>query len=69
MESKLTDAKFTKDAAGFEVTKAVLWGTVPIVVVPSRKRKIKIVARVKNSKGFVKGSSGFAAGYPGKGFV
>lgn len=65
----MTDAKFTKDAAGFEVTKAVLWGTVPIVVVPSRKRRVKVVARVKSSKGFVRGTGGFAAGYPGKVFV
>lgn len=62
-------AQFTKHESGFEVTKAVLWGTVPIVVVPARKRKIKIVARAKSSKGFVKGSGGFAAGYPGKTFV
>ena len=65
----MTDAQFTKDAAGFEVTKAVLWGTVPIVVVPSRKRRVKIVARVKSSKGFVKGTGGIAAGYPSKTFV
>jgi hypothetical protein len=63
------DAQFTKYESGFEVTKAVLWGTVPIVVVPARKRKVKMVARAKASKGFVKGSGGFAAGYPGKGFV
>ena len=63
------DAQFTKHESGFEVTKAVLWGTVPIVVVPARKRKIKIVARAKSSKGFVKGTAGFAAGYPGKTFV
>jgi len=65
----MTDAKFTQDAAGFEVTKAVLWGTVPIVVVPPRKRRVKIVARTKSSKGFVKGTGGIAAGYPRKTFV
>ena len=63
------DAQFTKHESGFEVTKAVLWGTVPIVVVPARKRKIKVVARAKSSKGFVKGTSGFAMGYPRKAFV
>ncbi len=29
----------------------------------------RAVARVKQSKGFVKGSNGFAVGYPGKVFV
>ena len=63
------DAQFTKHESGFEVTKAVLWGTVPIVVIPARKRKIKVVARAKSSKGFVKGTGGFATGYPRKVFV
>jgi hypothetical protein len=29
----------------------------------------KAVARVKQSKGFIRGSNGFAVGYPGKVFV
>jgi len=33
-----------------------------------RKAK-KPVCRAKSSKGFVKGSGGFAAGYPGKAFA
>jgi hypothetical protein len=65
----MSDAKFTKHESAFEVTKAVLWGTVPITVIPARKRKVKSVARVKSSKGFVKGTSGIATGYPRKTFV
>ncbi len=33
------------------------------------RRAPKAVARVKQSKGFIKGSNGFAVGYPGKVFV
>jgi len=63
------DAQFNKYASGVAVTQALLWNTVPVEVVKTRKRKVKIVARAKQSKGFIKGSNGFAVGYPGKGFV
>lgn len=55
-------AQFT-EADVAEATKGV-----GATVCKPRKAK-KQVARVKASKGFVKGSGGFAAGYPGKTFV
>lgn len=62
-------AQFNKYASGVAVTQALLWNTVPVEVLKTRKRKIKQVATVKQSKGFAKGSGGIAAGYPRKTFI
>jgi hypothetical protein len=55
-------AQFT-DADVAEATKGM-----GATVCKPRKAK-RPQCRAKSSKGFVKGSGGFAAGYPGKGFV
>jgi hypothetical protein len=55
-------AQFT-DADVAEATKGL-----GATVCKPRKAK-KPQCRAKSSKGFVKGSGGFAAGYPGKTFV
>lgn len=62
-------AQFNKFDSAVAVNQAVLWNTVPVTVLKTRKRKIKHVATVKQSKGFAKGSGGFANGYPRKTFV
>lgn len=55
-------AQFT-DADVAEATKGL-----GATVIKPRKAK-KPVCTAKSSKGFVKGTGGFAAGYPGKVFV
>jgi len=62
-------AQFSKFDSAVAVNQAILWGTVPVTAVKSRKRKIKRIAAAKNSKGYVKGSAGFAVGYPSKTFI
>lgn len=62
-------AQFSKNESALAVTQAVLWRTVPVETLKTRKRKVKLIARAKQSKGFVKGTAGFAAGYPRKGFA
>jgi hypothetical protein len=58
-------AKFTPAESAVAYNAAVLWKTAPIEVIKTRKRKVKIIASAKTSKGYVKGTSGFAKGYPG----
>ena len=62
-------AQFSKFDSAVAVNQAVLWNTVPVTTLKTRKRKVKLVATAKNSKGYVKGSAGFAVGYPRKTFV
>ena len=62
-------AQFNKFDSAVAVNQAVLWNTVPVTQLKTRKRKIKQIATVKQSKGFAKGSGGFANGYPRKTFV
>ena len=62
-------AQFNKFDSAVAVTQAVLWNTVPVTQLKTRKRKIKQIATVKQSKGFAKGSAGFANGYPRKTFI
>jgi hypothetical protein len=62
-------AQFTAAESAVAYNAAVLWKTAPIEVVKARKRKVKMVAVAKSSKGFTKGSNGFAVGYPSKTFI
>ena len=62
-------AQFNKFDSAIAVAQAVLWRTVPVETLKTRKRKVKLIARAKQSKGFVKGTGGFAVGYPRKGFA
>ena len=51
-------AQFNKFDSAVAVNQAVLWNTVPVTALKTRKRKVKLVATAKNSKGYVKGSAG-----------
>lgn len=62
-------AEFTAAESAVAYNAAVLWKTAPIEVLKTRKRKVKMVATAKNSKGFARGTGGFATGYPVKTFV
>jgi len=62
-------AEFTAAESAVAYNSAVLWKTAPIEVLKTRKRKVKMVATAKTSKGYAKGSAGFAAGYPRKTFI
>ena len=63
--NKMIKAQFSKSEAGAEVVRVNLWRSVPVTVVKSRKAP-KAKMRAKTSKGFVKGTSGIAAGYPNR---
>lgn len=56
-KAQFTDADVAEATAGLGATK----------LKPRKARKPQ--CRVKSSKGFVKGSAGFAVGYPSKTFV
>ena len=62
-------AEFSPAESAVAYNSAVLWKTAPIEVLKTRKRKIKLVPSAKTSKGYVKGTAGFATGYPTKGFM
>jgi hypothetical protein len=57
MNAQFTEAEVAEAVRGLGAT-----------VLKPRKAP-RVMARVKQSKGFVKGSNGFAVGYPGKVFV
>ena len=58
-------AQFSAAESGVEVIRVNLWRSVPVTVIKSRKAP-KAKMRAKASKGFVKGTSGIAAGYPNR---
>ena len=58
-------AQFSAAESGAELVRVNLWKSVPVTVIKSRKAP-KAKMRAKTSKGFVKGTSGIAAGYPNR---
>ncbi len=62
-------AQFSKAESAVAVNQAVLWRTVPVETLKTRKRKVKQIAVAKQSRGYIKGSAGFAVGYPRKVFI
>jgi len=58
-------AQFSAADSGAEYVRVILWKSVPVTVIKSRKAP-KAKMRAKASKGFVKGTSGIPAGYPNR---